>query len=202
MAASSAPLPPVDHLVWGGPSLEQEISRLEQLTGVRAAIGGRHPDEGTHNALIRIGPAMYLELISPDPARPPPSRPRWFNLDALTEPRLVTWAAKATNLGSRNVRAGRRELKDGRVLSWRLTYPDLTAGCGLVPFLIDWGQSPHPAESAPGAVTLLELRGEHPDPDTIQTQLQDLGVGLTVTRGRASALIARLETPRGAVELR
>ena len=202
MAVSPAPFRQVDHLVWGGPSLEQEITRLEHLTGVRAAIGGRHPDEGTHNALIRIGPAMYLELISPDPARPPPPRPRWFNLDALVEPRLVTWAAKARNLGSGNVRAGRRELSDGRVLSWRLTYPNLTAGCGLVPFLIDWGQSPHPAESAPGGVTLLELRAEHPDPDSIQTQLRDLSVAMTVTRGRTPALIARLQTPRGVVELR
>jgi hypothetical protein len=34
----------VDHLVWGGPDLDREIDRLEQWTGVRAVLGGRHPD--------------------------------------------------------------------------------------------------------------------------------------------------------------
>jgi hypothetical protein len=165
------------------------MARLEQLTGVRAAIGGRHPP-------------MYLELIGPDPTQPPPPRPRWFNLDTLTLPRLVTRAAKATDLGGGNVRAGRRERNDGRVLSWRLRYPDLTAGCGLVPFLIDWGKSPRPAESALGGVTLSELRAEHPDPDSIRAQLREVGVALTVAPGRPPALIARLQTPRGTVVLR
>src|SRR5690242_12436291 len=144
---------PVDHLIWGGPNLEAEIDRLDRLTGVRAALGGQHPGEGTRNALLRLGPASYLELIAPDPAQPAPPRPRWLGLDTLTGPRLITWAARATELERRRrealaagirlgeVRAGRRETTDGRVLSWRLTYPDVGLGDGLVPFLIDWGES-------------------------------------------------------------
>lgn len=213
-STARAPLPPVDHLVWAGPSLEQEIERLEALTGVRAAIGGRHPDEGTRNALIRIGPAMYLELISPDPTQAPPPHPRWFDLDTLTEPRLITWAAKAADLEQwaartragwvelGEVRSGQRELSNGQVLSWRLTYPEMRPGAGLVPFLIDWGQSPHPAETAPGGVHLLELRAEHPDPATIHAPLRELGLELDVVMGAAPALIAILDTPRGRVELR
>ncbi|MGH2376765.1 MAG: VOC family protein [Gemmatimonadales bacterium] len=213
-STARAPLPPVDHLVWGGPSLEQEIERLETLTGVRAAIGGRHPDEGTRNALIRIGPTIYLELISPDPTQAPPPHPRWFDLDTLTEPRLITWAAKAADLEQRaararadgvelgEVRRSQRELSNGQVLSWRLTYPDMRLGTGLVPFLIDWGQSPHPAQTAPGDVQLLELWAEHPDPATIRAPLRQLGLDLDVVTGAAPALIAVLDTPRGRVELR
>jgi hypothetical protein len=208
------PLPDVDHLIWAGLELGTEIDRFERWTGVRAALGGRHPGEGTWNALLRLGPATYLELIAPDPAQPPPSRPRWLGLDVLTEPRLVTWAARGTDLDRQaaaaraagialgEVRSGRRELGGGRVLSWRLTYPDLAEGDGLVPFLIDWGDSPHPAGTAPGAIRLLDLRGEHPEPAVIARRLKRLGLDLRVVAAPRPALVATLATPRGRIELR
>jgi hypothetical protein len=204
----------IDHLVWGGPDLENEIARLERWTGVRATIGGRHPGEGTHNALIGLGPGRYLELISPDPTQAPPGRPRWFGLDNVTSPRLITWAAKCPDLDRRaaaarvagvplgDVRSGRRALPSGRVLSWNLTYPDVRAGAGLIPFLIDWGASPHPAGTTPGGVDLMGLRAEHPEPAAIREWLRRLELDLPVTAGSAPALIATLDTPRGRVELR
>ena len=210
----AARLPPVDHLVWGGPDLDREIDRLERLTGIRARLGGRHPGEGTRNALIRLGPAMYLELIGPDPSQEPPREPRWFGLDVLTSPRLIAWAAKSTDLEHRaaaarnagaplgEVRTGRRELRSGQVLAWQLTYPQVQEGIALVPFLIDWGESSHPAESAPGGIRLVDLRAEHPDPAATIKHLQNLGLALEVLRGPTPALIAALDTPLGRVELR
>jgi Glyoxalase-like domain len=208
------PLSPVDHLVWGGRDLEQEIDRLQALIGVRANAGGRHIGQGTRNALISLGPAMYLELIGPDLSQPPPAGPRWFGLDDLTTPRLITWAAKGEDLELRadvarpaglelgEARSGQRQQSNGRMLSWRLTYPDMRQGDGLVPFLIDWGRSPHPAEHAAGGAELVELRAEHPHPAAISQLLRHLGIELRVSRGPAPALIATLETPRGRVELR
>lgn len=204
----------VDHLVWGGPDLEREIDRLEQWTGVRAVLGGRHPGEGTRNALIRLGPTKYLELIGPDLTQTRSRRPRWFGLDAVTEPRLITWAANSPDLGEGasaaraagvplgEVQTGQRKLSNGRVLSWRLTYPNVRVGDGLVPFLIDWGDSPHPARTAPGGIELVDLRAEHPDPVAIIEWLRPLGLELPVVAGRAPALIATLGTPRGRLELR
>ena len=208
------PLPPVDHLVWAGPRLDREIERLETVTGVRAAPGGRHPGEGTRNALIGLGPGLYLELIGPDPAQPAPSHPRWFGLDALTSPRLVTWAARATDLVGRvasaraagvdlgEVKDGKRALANGHVLTWRFTYPTLEPGAGLVPFLIDWGRSPHPSRAASGGIRLVELRAEHPEPAMITGPLQVLGLELKVAAGPTPALIATLDTPRGTIDLR
>jgi len=208
------PLPPVDHLVWGGRDLDLEIDHLQALIGVRATPGGRHMGQGTRNALISLGPAMYLELIAPDLSQPPPAGPRWFGLDDLTTPRLITWAAKSDDLEHRadvarraglelgEVRSGQRQQSDGERLSWRLTYPDMGEGDGLVPFLIDWGLSPHPAGSAPGGAELVELRAEHPDPGTVSQLLRHLGIELRVSRGPSRALIATLETPHGRVELR
>jgi hypothetical protein len=213
-SSASPPLPAVDHLVWGGRDLEQEIDRLHALIGVRATPGGRHIGQGTWNALIGLGPTMYLELIAPDPSQPPPAGPRWFGLDHLTTPRLITWAANGEDLEHRvdlirraglelgEVRSGHRHQSDGQVLSWRLTDPDIRHGDGLVPFLIDWGRSPHPSEHAPGGARLVELRAEHPDPAVVIPLLRHVGIELRVSRGPAPALIATLETLHGRVELR
>ena len=46
-------------------------------------VGGEHPRMGTHNLLLRLGDSVFLEVLSPNPDAPPPSRPRWFGLDAL-----------------------------------------------------------------------------------------------------------------------
>ena len=207
-------MPLVDHLVWGGLDLEAEIDRLERRTGVQAALGGRHPREGTRNALLRVGSRTYLELIAPDPEQPTPGRPRWFGLDALQEPRLITWAVRSSDLDRRRtaahaagvplgeVQSGRRELEGGRALSWRLTYPDPPVGDGLVPFLIDWGDGPHPAESAPPGLELIELHAEHPSPGAIAELLVPLGLRLRIDAAPRPALVATFDSPRGRVELR
>jgi hypothetical protein len=207
-------LPPVDHLVWGGWRLEEEVDRLEAWTGVRARAGGRHPGEGTHNALIGLGQGMYLELIAPDPGAPVPARPRWFGLDRLAVPRLLGWAAKSTGLEQRaeaararglelgDVRDGRRERADGSILAWRLTGPASGPDGVLVPFLIDWGNGPHPADTAPAGARLVEIHGEHPQPAATAARLRFLEIDLEVTSAAFPALVATLETPRGRVELR
>lgn len=95
-----------------------------------------------------------------------------------------------------------RERPDGQRLTWRLTASGQAAGGWLVPFLIDWGESSHPARSAPGGIELKALRAEHPRPETVTPLLEALSVELAVTAGPTVRLIATLHTPGGTVELR
>ena len=88
------------------------------------------------------------------------------------------------------------------MLRWTLTDPIMAPGDGIVPFLIDWGSSAHPAASAPQGATLVDLRGEHPDPAPIREALNALELDLVVTRSSTAALIATLSTPKGTIELR
>ena len=207
-------LPAVDHLVYATPDLQLGVETIEKLSGVRATPGGQHPGRGTRNALVSLGPGIYLEIIGPDPAQAQPPQPRPFGIDDLKEPRLVTWAAKGKNLESLASEAARGGVKlgqiidgsrrrtDGLLLSWRYTDPRTVVLDGVVPFFIDWGQTPHPASTAAPGASLIGLRAEHPDPERVQKALNQLGLDLGVQRGPRSALVATVNSPRGRVELR
>jgi hypothetical protein len=128
--------------------------------------------------------------------------------------RLIAWAVRARDLDRivRRARSsgvglgeaieGSRRRADGVLLTWRFTDPHAVVAEGLVPFLIDWGGSPHPAASAPGGVSLLALRGEHPDPAGVARMLDVLGADLPIARAPRPALVASLQTRSGRVELR
>ncbi|HJU65606.1 MAG TPA: VOC family protein [Gemmatimonadaceae bacterium] len=205
--------PMIDHIVYAAPDLDQAVARVERLLGVRATAGGSHPGLGTRNALISLGPRVYLEIIAPDPAQPAPPQPRVFGIDSLAEPRLVRWVAAGTDLATivrhartvgvdlGDVSAGSRRRPDGVQLTWQLTDPGVVLGDGLVPFFIDWANTPHPAASAAKGATLVELRVEHPEPERINGIYRTLGLPITVRRGAAARLVAVIDGPRGRIEL-
>ncbi|MEO8260101.1 MAG: VOC family protein [Acidobacteriota bacterium] len=203
----------VDHLVYATPDLALGVDTLERLLGVRAAPGGQHPGLGTRNALIALGPSTYLEIIGPDPDQPKPAAARRFGIDELTAPRLTTWVAKGKDLDGLVARArgggvalgdvtgGSRKRPDGVVLSWRYTDPAVVLADRLIPYVIDWGASPHPAATAAPGVTLIALRAEHPDAARVGKMFAQLGFDLPVRTGAKPALIATLDGRKGRVEL-
>lgn len=204
----------VDHLVYATPDVERTCADLERRFGVRPSPGGQHPGRGTRNILIGIGPMCYMEIVGPDPAQETPVTPRWFGIDTLTEPRLVAWAASVTNLrhvvhdAARRgvllgeVGVGRRKRLDGVELTWQFTDPTVVLGDGLVPFLIDWAESPHPSATAVAGPQLVDLHGEHPNPERVMGILDALGVAMRVTAAAHPSLVATLRTDGGLQELR
>jgi hypothetical protein len=211
--ASTGALSRVDHLIYATPDLERTVEEFQHRLGVKATLGGSSPDRGTHNALIALGPATYLEIVAPDPRQQNPPHPPWW-LHGLKKPHLVQWAVKGTDLEHVHemavqrgvplgeVLSGSRQRPDGVLLTWRFTSPRQPVAEGIVPFFIDWGLSPHPATSSVQGVQLIALRAEHPDHRRVQGMLHQLGIDLAVTRGSRPALIATIEGPRGRLELR
>jgi len=212
--AASAPVRKLDHIIYATPDLQFGIDTLEGVLGVRATPGGQHPGHGTRNAFIRLGDRTFLEILGPDPDQPALDRPRWLGIDSLRAPRLNGWAAAESNLDALVRKAaaggvklgaihkGRRENPDGAALSWRFTDPYVVLADGLVPFFIDWRDSPHPSQCGAEGVTLISLRGEHPDPAPVQRILSLLELDLPMQLGPEAALIAELACPRGRVEMR
>jgi Glyoxalase-like domain len=203
----------IDHLVYSVPDLHAAIDEIAQLTGVRAEYGGRHPGLGTHNALLSLGRRTYLEIIAPDPSQRP-AQPRPFGIDDRPACGLRGWAAAPDDLDTAvqaslasgfdygTVVGGQRDTADGQRLTWRMTTSPADEQDGVVPFLIDWTDSPHPAQGAPSGVTLTEFRLATPDPERLATRLRVLGLDLAIDMADQPGLRAVLTTPRGETILR
>lgn len=203
-----------DHLILGAPDLETAVRDLETRLGVKTNPGGSHPGRGTRNAILPLGDDRYLEILAPDPDQPEPEAPRWFRVDRLDAPRIVAWVAKGTRLAEFHaaaesegvvlgkVQSGGRRNTEGVYLSWEATDPDRILGDGIVPFFIDWKETPHPGRSGTYGVTLTGFRAEHPDPAAVTAVLKKLNLDLEVVPGDRPTLLAVFRTPGGTVEIR
>lgn len=202
----------IDHLIFAAPDLEDGVREIEDRVGVRAAGGGQHPGQGTHNKLLALGPHTYLEIIAPDPTQPEPSEPRPYGVDGVTVPGLVGWAiacddivaalgqALRTGFDPGDVIEGDRLTPAGTTLRWQVTSNARTAGA--IPFLISWGSTPHPARSAPSGLRLESVHLEHPEPESIVGALRALGSNADVVHSERIAIVARINGPKGHHELR
>jgi hypothetical protein len=206
-----------DHLIVGCATLDAGIEHIARLTGATPIAGGRHSMMGTHNAVMKLGPKLYVELIAIDPDAPPPPRPRWFELDqpamraAIAErPHLIAWAARTDDLDDALMRAtiapGVAMPMTRGELTWRITVPEdgMRPAGGVLPVLIQWTGDAHPAEGLPeSGVTLATLAASHPSPGLVREALAawKLGGALSVTHAATPRVAAMLRTPRGLVAI-
>lgn len=202
----------IDHLIYGALDLETAVADIDKRFGVRAGSGGKHTGQGTHNKLLSLGPKTCLEIIAPDPEQPEPIGPRPYGVDGLKQGGLVGWAlacddietalagARSRGFDPGDVVDGHRVTPTGILLQWRLTRNALAAG--LIPFLISWGDTQHPASSAPPGLALMSFHIEHPDPASITGPLEAMGAEVEVRYASEAALVARLAGPLGSGELR
>ena len=199
----------LDHLVFTAPDLQAGMDSIEALLGTRPVIGGQHPKWGTHNALLSLGNMVYLEVIAPDPTLPAPTEGRLLASEFNRPPHLATWVLRSESIDSlRNravqagvplgpVEAGQRQKPDGSMLQWKLSDPHAFPNDGLTPFLISWGNTPHPSASLPVAGSLHKLILEHPDPETVTASLSALGVDLSVLKSDVPRVAALIQTENG-----
>ncbi|HEY6537823.1 MAG TPA: VOC family protein [Candidatus Dormibacteraeota bacterium] len=202
----------LDHLIYGVGDLELAISDLVGRTGVRPTRGGRHLGRGTANALLGLGMSRYLELLGPDPEAAD-WVPLAYGLDQLAEPKLVGWAVRTEEIERSaelmreqgwdpgRIEEMERIRPDGVRLRWRLTLLPMEE-VGAYPFLIDWGDSPHPSETAPSGLELAELRLDDPEPDRLRKVLESLGVSAVVAGAEEPSLTAHIRTAAGPLVLR
>jgi hypothetical protein len=170
----------LDHIVVASSRHEDGIDWVEARLGARPQSGGKHVAMGTHNALLKLGPRTYLEVIAIDPEAVAPARPRWFALDEpgmqsrlAAGPALVTWVLRCESLAA----ACARVPDLGEILPmsrgdfrWKIAVPETGAlpWGGVLPAAIQWDAAPdgielHPCDRLPDSgCEVAGLKLAHP----------------------------------------
>ncbi len=201
----------IDHLMIGAAELAGGCTWLTEKMGASVSPGGRHPGQGTVNALLGLSQQCYLEVIAPDPdlaelaglAR---------SLKALSEPLMRTFAVRCSGFDglipllrdngfdySRQVMS--RQTPKGEQLSWELLFVQNHPFGLQMPFFIDWQDSVHPCTDLVPSGTLKRLIvGLDHNLDRYRKFVSDLGLPLSLESG-APGLTADIETPGGPAQL-
>ena len=198
-----------DHLTVTAPTLESGAAFVRQALGVAPGPGGQHPRMGTHNLLLKLGEATFLEVIAIDPQAPPSARPRWFALDVAADmhvPRLAAWVARTDDLracpNELLQHIGPIETMTRGAREWLITIPadgTLPLG-GALPMLIEWRspRSPAGAGLPEAGCSLATLGLRHPLPDNLASMLALAGLedAVDIAAG-VPGLWADIVTPHG-----
>jgi len=199
----------LDHILYAVPNLEKGIEDFEKLTGVRPAYGGKHTNLGTHNALVSLGKEVYLELIAPDPNQNIPLKNIVFNIGKIKVPKIITWAVRSANineLGAKikiaEIQDGKRIKEDGTLLKWKTAeITEFADTSGMVPFVIQWDQTPHPASTSPVGCNLLEFSAEHPSPNQFTKLVSELSFPFKIVESPSFQLKIKINSPKGVIEI-
>jgi hypothetical protein len=201
-----------DHLIITAPSLVSGIEFVRRSLGVAPQTGGEHTLMGTHNVLLKLGDALYLEVISVNPQAANPDRPRWFELDRLdrdSPPRLATWAARTNDIeaaaAASPLTLGAIEPMSRGQLNWRVTISaDGSLPLqGIAPTLIQWEGTAHPADSLKDlGCSLAKFEGFHPEADRVSSMLRAIGFQDEFSLSPLAPsirpyLVAHIRTPTG-----
>ena len=209
--------------------LAEGVAWCEATLGVTPGPGGEHPLMGTHNRLLRIAtpefPLAYLEIIAINPIADTDQKTPgscWFDMEsprlaaqvARDGPQLIHWVARvpdvraaAASLAAQGIDRGEviqaSRATPGGLLQWQITVRSdgqrLMDGC--LPTLIQWGDT-HPAASMPeSGVTLKALELQHPDATALRGACDRLGLVQATVKPGPARLSARLQTPKGLIEI-
>lgn len=204
----------LDHLTVIAPSLEEGAAHVREQLGIDMPQGGRHPQMGTHNLLLRLGDEIFLEVIAIDPSVSRPTRPRWFGLDDAESVKLAWsngcrlrgWVAQTNNLdgllAEHGGLLGRKECISRGDRNWLFSVPadgSLPAG-GIAPSVIDWGERKSPASNMLDlGYSLVSFQIEHPNPEHVGNfyRLLKLVDHPIIVQGSQLRYSAVIKTPDG-----
>jgi hypothetical protein len=201
-----------DHLILGIRDLDEGIRQFEEQTGVRPVIGGKHPGRGTQNALVSLGPGLYIEIMAPTDGAPVAGEsPQLAMVRGVERLTPVGWAVSVADVADARGRLARagftvsepmpgsRKRPDGTTLDWTtfgVTRPQIPG----VPFFIRWGDSArHPSADSPTGCRLDRITVRSPSSADVTRVLDAVGLTVAVEDAPQAGLSFTLQCPKGAV---
>ena len=207
---TQGPLCWFDHFVVGIDDLETGATAFSQATGVGPEPGGEHPHLGTHNALVSLGEASYLEILAPRPGAD--VSPLFAAVAGKTSLTPVMWAVATDDIETAANRLrdagfdapipepGSRTTRSGEAIRWNMFMLG-KGGPVAAPFVIEWDpDTRHPATTTPTGCTLETFTVTTPDARRLRTLLSLLEIDVEVSEGPFSIVID-LRTPGGFMRL-
>ncbi len=208
----------LDHLTVVAPTLDEGVAHVRACLDLDVPFGQRHLYMGTHNHLLRLGGATYLEIVALDPEGDAPPCPRWFGLDNQRQVRaewdagrrLRGWVARTDSIDA--VIAGREHVFGRKIaLPWDESLFDFAIPengslplDGAAPSIIDRRGKPRAMTSmADLGARLLSFSLAHPDTAAVASFYGDLEIDRppVIVHGGELRYRARIETPAGVREL-
>lgn len=205
----------IDHVVYAVRDLDTAAARWDEAYGLVASPGGVHPRWGTHNRIVPLGGARYLELIAiADPAVASTKvlgraiadctggGDRWFALCLCDD--AIALTAERLGLAPE---PGSRTLPDGRVVAWLGAGIDDPRRTPDLPFFIEWTGAPdvHPGALAAGHpsaatdIAWVEIAG---DADRFADWTGDAVLPVRFVAGEAGVVAVAVTTPAGELVIR
>jgi hypothetical protein len=136
-----------------------------------------------------------------------------FGIEHVTRPRLLTWCVQTSDIEGDSLR-GRaqgydvgeivslsRTSPDGDLLSWKMSRRRPMAFDGVVPFLMEWGTTPHPTTRDLPKAHLLDLQVWHPDTKAVIAALDALRAPKIPVHAGEPRMSVSIDTPKGRLEL-
>jgi hypothetical protein len=201
----------LDHFAVSSPDLDAAAIHFEQLSGVRPEPGGSHPGQGTRNALVSLGPDIYLALDGPDPEQPlidnngarmASQEGSELFLFAVATDDLDHSAKVLSDFGVMTRRiAGSRQTRTGRILAWEYLEAAPSVFGRAMPHIATWKTLNHPAAEAPKGCRLSSFEVFHPEADHVEKLYQALGLDIKVVRHAQIALRLTLNGTKGEFRL-
>ena len=198
----------VDHLVLLSPSVARGMAVLTDLFGVAPAAGqGVHKDEGTEHLLLGLGGDQYIEVLCAVDS--PPADSPGAAIAQLRHPVFSTFGIRTgdmqasikqiapTRLAVDPVYSLSHQVNQEQCWHWKLGVVGGHDFDHQIPFLIDWGNTPHLAQRVPVGGRGLKLVAYSPNVEGLLQCYSALNVNVSVMYSEKPHLEAVITTSSG-----
>lgn len=201
----------LDHLTVIAPTLEEGMAHVRHCLDLDFDDGRLHAEMGTHNRRLRLGDALYLEVIAVDPDARPPVGPRWFGLGDSSAVRaawergrrLRAWVARCDDFEA--LMRDHGELLGGRIDVGDSDFFSLPSDgglpmAGILPCVIARADPRGPAgRMTDHGARLRSFELEHPTPEEVLALYNRLDIrgDPAVVGGDGPRYRAVIDTPGG-----